>query len=430
MKAGTIMNRLLILLLVTIVPWAAISCTNSAPAEGAGATKEAALRAKEVGVVQASRRDFEQALNSTGSLIPVETARIRALEQGPIVQVSVDIGDRVRAGQVLFRIRPIDAENALRSAEAQKATAEATLRDLEAWRRPEEVDVLQAQLERARVEARRLSNEKDRAATLLERGAISKSQWDQALTAAESAEAAQRVAEEQLRIAKAGPTREQVDVARSRVEEAAARLQESRQRLSDTVIEAPYSGFITGRFLEEGDFVLKGQEVVEISDTSHLEAEMNIPERYSGSLRVGLSVDVRIESVRASRQGKVVAVNESIDQKTRTFLVKVAVENLDNLIKAGAFCTGRYDLPPIENAIAVPANALLTREGQTFVWVAQDGTAHQVDVVVGERMDGWIEIVSGLTGSEQVVIEGAGALSRGDAVQIVPAAGSGGVGGN
>ncbi len=417
MEARIMMKRKLLLLLLAFLPLAA-ACSSSTTADEAGVTKEVALNAKEVSVAPVSRRNFEQTLNATGSLIPVERARIRALEAGPLVGVGVDIGDRVSAGQVLFRVRQVDAENALRSAQAQKATAVASLRDLEAWRRPEEVDVLQAQLERAQVEAKRLSNERDRAATLLERGAISKSQWDQAHAAAESAEANLRVAREQLRIAKAGPTEEQLAVARSRVQEAEARLQESQQRFSDTTIEAPYTGIITGRFHEVGDYVQKGQDVVEISDITRLEAEMKVPERYSGTLHIGLPVDVRIESIRVSRNGTVVAVNEAIDQNTRTFLVKVAVDNSGTLIKSGAFCTGSYQLPPIENAIAVPSTALQTREGQTFLWVAQDGKAHQSDVVIGERSDGWIEIVSGLTGSEKVIIEGFGALSEGDAIQL------------
>jgi len=420
MKARIMMKRNLFLLLLALLPLA-VSCSNSVPTDETGVTKEVALNAKEVSAVAVSRRDFDQTLNATGSLIPVETARIRALEAGPLVEIKVDIGDRVSAGQVLFKIRQVDAENALRSSRAQKSTAVATLQDLEAWRRPEEVDVLQAQLERARVESRRLANERDRAATLLERGAISKSQWDQAHTAAESAEANVKVAEEQLRIARAGPTEEQLAVARSRVEEAEARLQEAEQRLTDTTIEAPYSGIITGRFHETGDFVQKGQDVVQIADISRLEAEMQIPERYSGTLRIGLPVNIRIESIRASREGQVVAVNEAIDQNTRTFLVKVAVDNSDTRIKAGAFCTGNYRLPPIDNAIAVPSTALQTREGQTFVWVVQDGKAHKVDVVIGEHSGGWIEIVSGLTGSEQVIVEGSGALAEGDAIQVNPA---------
>lgn len=427
MQTGNIVRRLLLPALVVLAPWAT-SCSDSSPAEGAGVSKQVALTAKEVSVVDVARRNFDHSLSATGSLIPVDAASIRALQPGPLVEVAVDIGDRVRKGHVLFRVRPVEAENAVRSARAQRATAEANLRDLQAWRRPEEVDVLEAQVERARVEARRLENEMERADVLLERGAISKSQWEQAQTASQSAEAELRVAEEQLHIAKAGPTAEQLEVARSRVQEADARLQETLQRLDDTVVEAPYSGIITARFHEVGDFVQRGQEVVEVSDLSHLEAEMKVPERYSRVIRKGLTVEVRIASINKSRDGKVVAVNEAIDRNTRTFLVKVAVDNSDYLIKAGAFCTGSFVLPPIENALAIPTTALRTREGQTYVWVSRDGTAHRADVVSGERSDSWIEIVEGVSGSEQIITEGAGALSEGDAIRIqsgeTPASGS------
>src|SRR5690606_21543126 len=139
----------------------------------------------------------------------------------------------------------------------------------------------------------------------------------------------------------------------------------------------------------------------------------------SSLFRPGLAVTLQIESISTERKGEVVAVNAAIDVETRTFLVKVAIDNSDLAIKAGAFCTGIFELPSASNVLSVPVSALHTREGEPFVWVVDNGHVNRVFVATGERNGEYVQIVRGLKGNELVVVDGAGALSEGDAVEIV-----------
>ena len=111
----------------------------------------------------------------------------------------------------------------------------------------------------------------------LERGAISRSEWDQARTAFETTEANVRISTERLRIAETGPKEEAIQVAENRVTERETALAQARQRLEDTSVRAPFGGTITGRFLNSGDYVKRADEVLEITDISSLEAEMKVP---------------------------------------------------------------------------------------------------------------------------------------------------------
>ena len=382
-------------------------------------TKETALQAKEVVTTPVVRRDFGRTVESTGSLMPKNHATLRALVEGPLEGVWVDIGDRVQRGKMLFTTRPTDAQLAVDSAGAALETARANLNELLAWRRSEEIQKLEAMTARAEAEHDRLQNERDRAASLLERGAISRSEWEQARTAADTAEATLRVASEELRIAQNGPTPEAVEVAQNRLEERNAALAQVRQALEDTSVAAPYDGVITGRFLNQGDYVKRGDKVLEITDLSYLEAEMKIPERYSTLMKTGIPVVLRMDSISAEREGQIIAVNEAIELSTRTFLVKVGVDNSDESIKAGTFCVGIVGLPPMKSVPAVASIALHQEGGRSLVWVSDEGVARKIVVETGEQADGYVQILSGLTGSEEVVTEGAGALLDGDQLRVV-----------
>jgi HlyD family secretion protein len=382
-------------------------------------TKETALQAKEVETAPVVRRDFVRSVESTGSLMPRNDATLRALVEGPLQDVWVDIGDRVQRGKTLFTTRPAEAQLAVNSAEAALETARAGLNQLLSWRRAEEIRQLEAMKARAEAEYDRLQNERDRATSLLERGAISKSEWEQARTAADTAEATLGVASEELNIAQNGPTPEAIEVAQKRLEERNAALAQALQALQDTSVAAPYNGVITGRFLNPGDYVKRGDRVLEITDLSYLEAEMKLSERYSALLKPGLPVDLHMDSVSALREGEIIAVNQAIDLSTRTFLVKVGVDNSDESIKAGTFCVGFIRLPPMKSVLAVASVALIEEGGRALVWVSDEGIARKVVVETGEQVDDYVQILSGLTGNEMVVTEGAGALLDGDQLRVI-----------
>jgi len=396
-----------------------VGCEESSAESEQGFTKEMALARRKVEVAPVQRLDFVQSIESPGSLEARYEAALRALVGGPLVAVHFDIGEQVSADQVLFQTRPVESELALRSAEAALKVAKANLSDLLAWQRSEEVQILAADVARARAEYEKLARDSERAAIVFERGAISESELQAARTAAESARALLEVAEERLRVAETGPTEEQVEIARSQVEESAAAAARARQNLADTQVKAPYAGVVTRRHLKVGDYAGRGDPVLEIADISYLEAETRLPERYAGQIKLKVPVSVKVESLGIEKEGRVIAVSRAVEPATRTFLVKVGLDNADYALKAGVFCTCDFQLPPLEDALAIPNAAVQRQEGSSFVWIAESGRVRQVSVTLGVRNDGYTQVLNGLTGDEQVVVSGAGALSENDEIEIV-----------
>jgi membrane fusion protein (multidrug efflux system) len=356
----------------------ASACSRKADADGAAAaapppvaapaagTASEVLAPREVALVAAARRDFRPAVEATGTVRASREAEMRALSEGQLEAVPVDVGTRVGAGQTVFQVRPTEYRLDLQQAEAAVVSAQVALKD-----------------------ARR---ERDRMDGLAREGSATGQMLDQAVSAAERAEAA--------------------------LGEAQARRDAARQRLADTTGAAPYGGVITARMLQRGEFVARGNPVVKIADLSTLHGEFEVPERLAGTLATGMKADLVVRTTGEALVGTIVAVNPAIDSTNRTFLVKVAVPNPDLRLQAGLFATARFELPPRLGALAVPAAAVIRDEGRSFVWIVEDGRARTLAIREGLADGDWVEVVEGVGPGQSVVTTGAGGLVAGAQVAV------------
>jgi len=321
------------------------------------------LRAVETAPVEL--RDFQSRIQATGTLVPQRHSGIYALAAGQVEKLSVDIGDPVSKGDLLFRIRTVDYRLALQQAEAN--------------------------LERAGVMVRDRKREKERIENLFAAGSATQQMYDRSQTAHEEAAAA---------LAQARAAR---DIA--------------RQSLADCTITAPYNGVITARYLEEGEFIGKGKKVLEIIDLSVLNAEMELPERYAGKITTGLPVRLSFSYRSDTVEGTTVAVNPKLNPLNRTFLVKVAVDNREGALQAGLFSAGTFMLPVQNRQTAIPSDALIRDEGRSYIWVVnQDDRVSRRIVKEGDTFNGNVWILEGLAAGERIVVKGQGGLIEGDRV--------------
>ncbi len=342
--------------------------------------KEAALRPKEVAVAEVASRDFEQSVGFTGTLQPEHHAGLRALVEGTIDRMPVEIGDRVEQGQFLFQVRLVDYELRVRQARSAIRVAEAT-------ERTHRVGLEDAAREKLRME------------NLYREGSATEQMRDRARTEHDRAAAL-------------------LEQAKASVVQARVGLDTALQALEDCTVTAPYTGFVTGKFREEGEYVRRGEVIVEIMDLATLEAEVALPERYFDSVPRGAAVPIEVGSVEMQVQGEVVAVNPKIDPQTRTFLIKVRVNNDEGRLKAGLFCTGQLPLPSLKQAMSVPAAAVLNDEGRSYVYVARADVVEKRFVQVGVGADGFVQVTAGLEPGEKVVVEGSGGLMDGTPIEV------------
>ena len=357
-------NKILALAVSALLIFCVFGCGGSNEAHGTAPHKVEQLA--QVTTAKVALRDFQYSVRASGTLVARRHTTLNALVDGQIDRIPVDIGSRIKKGQLLFRIREVNYKLAYRQAEANLTRTKVILKDR--------------------------TREKNRMQNLFKAGSATQQAWDRAITAYEEAEAALS----------------QAQVARDI----------TRQALTDCTIPAPYDGVVTARYLEEGEYAKKGSSVIEIIDLSVLNAELELPEREAGKVFTGLPVTLSINSRSDSVKGEIVAVNPKVSALNRTFLVKVAVNNQDGALQAGLFCSALFQLPIQKNQLAVPFSAITRDEGRTTIWIVKDEKAYSRTVRESGTNGDWVSILDGVTEGEEIITGGKSGLIDGVTVTI------------
>ena len=329
-----------------------------------------AITLSEADVAAVRRASIEEGTPITGNLNPIETVDVRARLEGDIVRVLVREGERVREGQLLAQYESSEQESARRSAEARAASARAEL---------------------------------------------STAEWN--LQQSEELFKAGAVAERDLRAA-------QNSVASSKAQVAAAEseLRASTMSASDTRIVAPLTGTVATRSVEVGEHVARGATLFTVVRSDVLELAASVPERNTVGLRPGQAV--KFSAGGQDFQGRVARISPTIDPSTRSVTVYIQIPNDGGRLKGGTFATGRVIGRTLSEALVIPSTAVKqTGEGTPFVYRLEGTTLAQVDVQLGIVDDaaGVVQVVSGLTEGDRIIVGNVGSLGRGMQVQVVGA---------
>lgn len=216
-----------------------------------------------------------------------------------------------------------------------------------------------------------------------------------------------------------------LEVAQARERQAAETVALARTNLDRTVVRAPYAGSVAARTADEGTTALVQPQtiVVVLQETGELEARAAIPESQMSLVRVGHPALVRIEGFAEPIATRVAAVSDTIDEATRTYLVKMAVANPDHQIKAGVFAHVEIEPQGGAEAVLAPREAIRIEDGRTRLLVLRDGRAMLLPVEVGAASDREAEILAG-AGADETAIVGAAArtIAPGVRVRAAPAA--------
>jgi RND family efflux transporter MFP subunit len=288
---------------------------------------------------------------------------------GRLIERGLSVGDRVRPGQLVARVESQDEKNALRSAEADLAAAQAAL-----------------------VEAR---NNENRYRTLVGTGVVSRAQYDNA--------------------------EQQFAAAQSRVAAAAATARTARDNVSYTELYSNVAGAVTATGAESGEVVTAGQMIVQVAQEGGKDAAFNVPAALmrespnNPTVSVALADDVKIKAV-----GHVREISPQADPVTGTFLVKVGLDAPPETMRLGATVVGTLTLSPAA-VVSVPGAALIEIDGRPTVWVVDPATKAVAPRTVGVlRYDASDAIISsGLANGDIVVIAGAHALRPGQVVRLL-----------
>lgn len=211
-------------------------------------------------------------------------------------------------------------------------------------------------------------------------------------------------------------TQAEFDAMEARHRVAQAGVTEAETLLGYARVVAPANLVVTRKLAEVGDLASPGRLLIELEDPEALRLEAEIPEALISRVRPGVKFPVQVSSLARSLEGTVAEVSPSADAASRTFRVKLELPSTPGL-RSGQFA--RLSIPLDEApTLRVPAAAVVTRGQIELVFIATNQTARLRLVKTGRRIGDDIELVSGVSAGEQVVVEPVAALSDGQPIQV------------
>jgi len=328
---------------------------------------------------------------------------------GRVAKVFVEEGQAVSKGQVLAELDSTDYRNAYDAAQGQADAARAV--DNKAREGPRSQE-----LEQARIDYEQWQDQYTRMKFLYDHKSLPANDF-------KKIEAGYHAAQQRYDMARQGTRVQDKEAASGQFRAAAAQAHEARKRLGDTRLRAPISGFVGMRRIDVGDTVGAGTPVISVLDLNPVKVRVAIPESEIGNVREGARATVTIPSLDGRQfEGRVETVGVAADLASRTYSAKIAVPNPERLLRAGMVSETRVFSSAMIDAITVPGSAIVhDPQGVALVYVyspeRQRVYAKRVDV--GEPIGSEVEILSGLTGDEQVVVAGQQNVREGSLARII-----------
>jgi len=350
-------------------------------------------------------------VTASGEIVATRFADIGSASMGRLVSLTVKEGDRVKAGQVLAQIDPVQAASS-----AEGAAASLRALESEASAAATQIKASQAELAAAEARAADAARALKRARELRQAGLIAQSELDTAQATADTAAAQVRGAEAAISRLEQSKT-----AAERRVAQGRAEVSRTRDQLSKTDITAPIDGVVTRLDVEEGEMVVIGVQnqpgtiLMTISDLSAINAEVKVAEADVLRLSIGNTATATLEALPGREfPGTVVEIGASAlpqvgtQAAAREFKVKVQLEGELQTLRPGLTCDAEILVAERANVLTVPLQAVVQRPGpsgtpDTGVFVVTDNVARFTPAKTG--------IIGGLTVEIEGVPEGASIIS-------------------
>ena len=400
---------------------AAISCGPGAAGErrsNSNTDANAAEPALAITVAKSESRDVASVIQATGSLTAEESSDIAPKIAGKIADISVNVGQFVSSGAVIARIDDRDARLQLATATAGVKRAQASVLQAEARlglgrggsfnaSTIPEVRAANANYEQTLAELKQAEANEKRYRELTETGDVALITYEQYRTARDTAKARSNAAKQQLDAAinTARQSNQAIASAKADVEAAQTQVADARQAITDTVIKAPFSGFISNRAVAVGEFVSSSSVVATILRTNPIKVLIQVAEADIPYVGIGRGVSVQVDAYKDRKfAGTVIAVNPAVDPVSRSAVVEASVENGDNTLRQGMFATVRINREGGGKGIFVPRTAVYNDQAtQSYrVFVVQEGIVKLRVVQLGTEEGGFAQIVTGIEADETV----------------------------
>ena len=218
-------------------------------------------------------------------------------------------------------------------------------------------------------------------------------------------------------------THEELDRARLALDQANANITAIQARIDDRIIKAPFAGITGLREISVGTLISSGDKVVTLDDTRTIKLDFSVPAIFLAELKPGLKIEARADAIaNKTYQGEIKSIDSRVDPVSRSVKVRAILANTDGRILPGILM--QVDLlRNLRNALVIPETALLPLGDKQFVMLRKitdnKDLAEKRAIKIGTRIPGWVEVVSGLALSDQVITHGNNKVRNGKPIKIL-----------
>lgn len=394
-------------------------------------------QARRVETAPVTRQHLKRELPLVGGTEAWQSSTLVFRVEGYLTEVNVERGMVLKAGDTVARVDTPDLAAAVDRARAVAEEAAAGVADAEAMIAKAEAGVSAAHAIAALREAEvsvataahnlagRLAS---RVRQLHAKGAATDRALEEAVGALEMAEAELVAAGAAADAARAAAEAKQADVAaaiagkssaEARTRTTAASLVQAQVLLGFADLRNPYTrALVTARHADQGTLAIAGKTpIADIADVSRLRVFFDIPEPDAPHVVIGAPITLTLDAFpHAPISASIKRTTGALDPRTRTMQAEVVLDNADGRLMPGMFCRARLKIADHPDAMTIPGSAIYARDGETWVLVSDGGSARRADVVVGLDDGRVVEILSGLEGTEQVILGRPTGLTGGDPI--------------
>jgi RND family efflux transporter MFP subunit len=374
---------------------------------GAGCSKNASSRGRVnasatigIRVVGAQEETLRRRVEAVGSLFAFDESTISSEVDGPITQISVDVGDVVKEGQIMVSIDPTELQYAVENQRAAVRQVRAQLGigpDAPPPGDPSKVAFVQ----RAAADLFDAKQKFGRAQALFQAQLISPEDRDAASARYDNARASLDLAIQQ------------VDQLIGQLQSSEAMRRLAEKKVADASIRAPFNGAVKERKVNLGEYLKVQSPVMVLVRIDQLRARLEVPEKLAGAVHTGATVDVHVGAYpNEVFQGKLTRINPAVNPDSRSFEVEAMIPNPENKLKPGFFAQGSLPSEVEEKVVTIPQDAIKYVFGTYSVFVVNGGRLAERTIKLGSQNETpqgvRVEVVEGLRAGERIALIPAG----------------------
>ncbi|MTI53311.1 efflux RND transporter periplasmic adaptor subunit [Geosporobacter ferrireducens] len=350
---------------------------------------------KPVKIMHVDKEIYKDILEVSGNVKPGKTIRLAFKVPGVIENIYIEEGDVLQAGQRIMSLQDSDYMLNVTAAQAQ----------YDALALKSDSSITSA-INQAKANLDFIQTQYERVNRLYEKGAVPKKTL-------EELEVSMVVAENKYQEAQDASA-----ISDAQLRQAEAALELAQSKLQDTVLLSPSYGTVVKKLVETGESIAAGYPAIVLGQLDILEVEIGVTDKYVGKLKKGQEVDLQIYGLEKAIKGKISNIDATADAETRTFGVKIEINNKDRTIKPGMIARANIVLGQSETML-IPVDTVIKHHDKAVVYIYHEegNRVEERKVEIGKVIGKRIEITEGIHPGEMVVVEGQYILKENDRVK-------------